>query len=165
MRKLLYLLVIVLSLSACRDSGDGTEETQEEERFFNYQKMPKKLAINSVATPIMDEWAEFQELSSSFDVLYKAKNDEDLLLAIDDLIEKEKLLAKGTYPELFDKLQIKSRQRVLKTYMIKVKAAILSKNDTAEPTKEMIESYNALRHQFNIIVNNPLDKKLILNEE
>ena len=165
MRKLLYLLVIVLSLSACRDSGDGTEETQEEERFFNYQKMPKKLAINSVATPIMDEWAEFQELSSKYELLYKAKNEEDLQKAIADHIQKEKLLAKGTYPELFDKLQIKSRQRVLKTYMIKVKAAILSKNDTAEPTKEMIESYNALRHQFNIIVNNPLDKKLILNEE
>lgn len=165
MQKLSCLLVILMLFSGCRKDVDTTEDVQVEQQFFNYQKMPKNLAINAIATDTLEKWPEFKALSSSFDVLYQAKNDEDLILAIDDLIEKEKLLAKGKYPQLFDKFQIKSRQRVLKTYLIKVKATILNNGDTTEPTKEMLEAYNAFRNQFNVIVNNPLDKKLILDEE
>nr|WP_299214562.1 hypothetical protein [uncultured Allomuricauda sp.] len=126
--------------------------------------MPKKLTINPKATVIVEEWPEFKKLSSSVDVLYRAKNNEDLILAIDDLIEKEKLLEKGTYPEAFDKFQIKSRQRVFKTYMLKVKSSVLDNRDATQPTIEMLEAYNAFRKQFNVLVNSQLDTKLILNE-
>nr|WP_298922938.1 hypothetical protein [uncultured Allomuricauda sp.] len=148
----------------CKKNGNNASDIGNDELVFNYQKMPKKLTINPKATVIVEEWPEFKKLSSSVDVLYRAKNNEDLILAIDDLIEKEKLLEKGTYPEAFDKFQIKSRQRVFKTYMLKVKSSVLDNRDATQPTIEMLEAYNAFRKQFNVLVNSQLDTKLILNE-
>jgi hypothetical protein len=165
MRKLLGLLVIFLVLLGCKKHKDNAQETQNTELGFQYQKMPPKLAINPEATKIVETWKEFMNFAASMDVLYKATNNEDLILAIDDLIEKEKQLAEGTYPELFDVYQVKSRQRVLKTYIYKVKASVLENQETTEPTIEMLEAYNAMRKQFNVIVNSQLDKKLILDEE
>ena len=131
---------------------------------FDYQKMPKRTGINPEATEILNEWSEFQDFNSSFNVLYKATNNEDLVLAIDEIIKKEEELAKSEYPETFDEFQIKSRQRVVKTYLFKVKASIVNNAETTEPTIEMIKAYNALRAQLNVLVNSQLDKKLILDE-
>ncbi|MEP5430606.1 MAG: hypothetical protein ABJP86_15785 [Flavobacteriaceae bacterium] len=164
MRKLLCMVVVFTSFVGCKNDDGLPQEVDPEALVFNYQKMPKKFAINPEATAILEEWVEFTELTGSFDVLYKAKNNEDLILAIDDLIEKEKLLAKAKYPEPFDQFQIKSTQRVLKTYILKVKSSLLNHTDTTEPAIEMLVAYNAMRRQFNVIVNGQLDKKMILNE-
>ncbi|MFC4221417.1 hypothetical protein [Flagellimonas marina] len=164
MRKLLGLLIVFLVLFGCKTNEEDAQEPQGTELVFEYQRMPEKLAINPEATEIVKNWKEFTSFAASIDVLYKATNNEDLSLAIDDLIEKEKKLAEGTYPELFDTFQVKSRQRVLKTYMYKVKASILENQETTTPTIEMLEAYNAMRKQFNVIVNSQLDKELILDE-
>lgn len=164
MRKLLCITVVFTLAIGCKNSDGLSKEGESTELVFNYQKMPKKFVINPEATVILEEWVEFRDLTSSFDVLYKAKNNEDLILAIDDLIEKEKLLYKAEFPQPFDELQIKSRLRVLKTYMLKVKASILNHMDATQPTIEMLTAYNALRKQFNVVMNSQLDKKMILNE-
>ena len=165
MRKLLGLLIIFSVLLGCKKNGEDSQETQSTDLVFQYQKMPPKRTINPEATKIVENWKEFMDFASSIDVLYKSTNNEDLSLAIDDLIEKEKQLAEGTYPELFDTFQVKSRQRVLKTYMYKVKASILENQETTESTVEMLKAYNAMRKQFNVIVNSQLDKELILDEK
>ncbi|MGW9684925.1 hypothetical protein [Flagellimonas sp. 2504JD1-5] len=165
MRKLSYWVAVILLLAACKNNKVAPDEVEGEDLAFNYQKMPKKLELNPEATKLVESWVEFKTLSSSFDVLYKARNNEDLVLAIDDLIEKEKLLAASTYPGVLDDFQIKSRQRVLKTYFLKVKASILNNQDATEPTIEMLDAYNAFRRQFNVVLNSQLDEKLILDEE
>lgn len=164
MRKLSCILIAFLGIISCRNNAGDADQGNTEELVFNYQKMPKKLTIIPEAAQIVEDWEEFKNLTISFEVLYKARNNEDLILAIDDLIEKEKLLAKSTYPELFDDFQVKSRQRVLKTYLLKVKASILNNQDTTDPTVEMLEAYNAFRKQLNVVVNSQLDTKLILDE-
>lgn len=164
MRKLSCFLIVFLIVLACKDKDAADADSTYEALFFDYQKMPKRSSLNAKASEIAETWAEFQALNTSFDVLYRAKNNEDLILAIDDLIDKENLMAKGTYPTTFDEFQIKSRQRVVKTYLFKVKAGIVNNGETTEPTIKMIEAYNALRRQLNVIVNSQLDKKLILDE-
>ena len=165
MRKLLVVLIVFSVLGGCRKTDEGTTENSGgEELAFEYQKMPERATINSEAAKIIEGWEEFKEFNASIDVLYKAINNEDLALAIDDLIEKEKELNKGHYPELFDTFQIKSRQQVVRTYLYKVKASILENQPTTEPTVDMLQAYNAMRKQFNVIVNSQLDKKLILDE-
>ena len=165
MQRLLYTVVLFLAFLACKDKQDTAQNVGDLEVVFNYQKMPERATINPEASAIVEEWNEFKKFNESIDVLYRATNNEDLILAIDDLIEKEKLLANGTYPELFNTFQVKSRQRVLKTYLYKVKSHILENQDTTQPTIEMLEAYNAMRKQLNVIVNSQLDKKLILDEE
>lgn len=166
MRKLFGILVVMVVLLGCRNSPEST--TQEVDKMvleFQYQKMPDKAPINPEATAIVEGWEEFKAFNASMDVLYRATNNEDLALAIDDLIEKEKNLNEGNYPELYDNFQIKSRQQVIRTYLYKTKAAISENQPTTEPTVQMLEAYNALRKQFNVIVNSQLDKKLILDEQ
>jgi len=164
MRKLLVLVVITSYLLGCKKTDTVATTTQNDDLEFNYQKMPDKAAINPDAAALVENWGEFNALNASIDVLYKATNNEDLALAVDDLIEKEKKLETGKYPELFDSFQVKSRQRVLRTYLYKVKASILDNQPTTEPTIQMLEAYNALRKQLNVIMNSQLDKKIILDE-
>ena len=97
-------------------------------------------------------------------MLYKATNNEDLALAIDDLIEKEKKLEAGQYPELFDSFQVKSRQMVMRTFLYKAKTSIMENQPTTEPTIKVLEAYNSIRKQLNVIMNSQLDKKLILDD-
>ncbi|TAI47285.1 hypothetical protein [Flagellimonas allohymeniacidonis] len=165
MQKLTCLIFALALFVGCKDKKQTTVENTSDTVYFEYQKMPKKLEINPEVAAILEEWEEFKAFSNSLDVLYRATNNEDLSLAIDDLLEKEKEWGKGTYPEIFDTFQVKSRQRVLRTCMLKVKASIINKTDTTQPTIEMIEAFNIIRKQFNIIMNSQLDTKLILDAE
>lgn len=114
---------------------------------------------------VVSAWPEFMAMENSLEVLKRASNTEDLKLAIDDLIDKEKALGEGDYPEAFDKLQIKSRQQLLRTFLYKVKSNLLDNRDINEGMEELITAYNAFKNQFNVISGNTLDTKLILNEE
>ncbi len=163
MRKIRAIIILLVVLG-CKEKQPVEVDTQDDLQYFNYQKLPKKLDVSPEVTTLLEEWEEFKALNSSIDVLYKSTNNEDLSLAIDDLIEKEKQLSKGEYPELFDSFQIKSRQSVFRTLLIKVKASILNKTDTTQSTIEMLQAYNIIRQQFNSIMSSQLDTKLILNE-
>ena len=164
MQKLLGILVLIALLSACKKAKEAPVEVNTEELEFNYQKMPEKFDINAEAAAIVADWPQFKDLNSSIDVLYKATNKEDLALAIDDLIEKEKKLAEAKYPDLFDTYQIKSRQMVMRTFLYKVKASIMENQPTTAPAIKVLEAYNSMRKQLNVIMNSQLDKKLILDE-
>ena len=164
MRKIRAIIILLVVLG-CKEKQAPEVDSKTELQGFNYQKLPKKLQVSSDASVLLNEWPEFKALNTSVDVLYKSTNDEDLSLAIDDLLEKEKELSKSTYPEPFDSFQVKSRQRVFRTLLLKVKASILNKSDTTEPTVDLLKSYNIIRQQFNSILSSQLDTKLILDEE
>ena len=132
--------------------------------FVSFQNTPKTQTINPEVNDILSSWPEFQAFQNSYDVMYRAENNEDLVLAIDDLLEKEKGLRESTYPETFNKEQIKSRQKVLRTFLLKVKASLAEGTDVNEPIKQMLTARNAYRNQFNLIISSKLDTKLILNE-
>lgn len=164
MQKLLGILISLSILGACKKVEKATAVVENQNLEFNYQKMPDRIEINPDAAAIVDDWRQFKDFNASIDVLYKATNNEDLALAIDDLIEKEKKMADGIYPELFDTFQIKSRQRVLRTFLYKAKASIQENQPTTQPIVEALEAYNNMRKQLNVIMNSQLDKKLILDE-
>ena len=165
MQKLFVFAILFVMALGCKKEVKQDAEDTNGSVFFSFQDMPKTLEFNDEVTGIIREWKEFQVLKSSFDVMYKASNNEDLALAIDDLLDKEKALREGEYPAPFDKPQIKSRQRVLLTYLLKTKACIADRTDVNEPMKQLLTANNAWRNQFNVIVNNKLDANLILNEE
>lgn len=128
------------------------------------ENWPKKSAINTKAMTIINNWPEFLTMEASFDALYKVENEEDLKLVIENLIENQKLLEASKYPEEFGLPQIKSRQKVFKTYVLKTKGNLEYSQEVQEVVLEMIAAYNALRNQFNVIVNNTLDTQLILED-
>ena len=164
MRKLYPLLGALVLIISCNQGKENAGEDVTSGTDFDIAQLPKKINANAKSNEILQAWPEYNALETSFDLLYNAKNKEDLKLMIEDLIEKQKLLEVSEYPETFNKPQIKSRQKVFKTYVLKVKASLEDRKETMTPAKEMVTAYNALKTQFNVIVNNTLDTTLILDE-
>lgn len=164
MRKLFVFGLTFLLLFSCGNT-QGTEQSINPDVLeFDVQKLPKKSVLNSGAKAILETWAEFNDLDIAFDGLYAVENNEELILLIDEFIEKQNALAVSNYPETFDIPQVKSRQKVFKTYVLKVKATLEYRKDPLEPTIEMVNAFNDLRNQFNVMVNYNFDTKMILDE-
>lgn len=161
MRIVLEILLIFALLWSCKRGEEASQSQQPKTPIFQLQNRVPKFPLNPKATALVETWEAFVALEKSVDVLYKARSTEDAILAIDDLIEKESLLAQSSYPERFNTLPIKSRQRVVRTYLYKVKFSLLENQPATAAAVEMLQAYNALRRQFNSIVNNVLDSTLL----
>ncbi|MBD1261558.1 hypothetical protein HZY62_13215 [Maribacter polysiphoniae] len=165
MHKFLVVLVVFLVSVSCKEKKDETGGEDASRYEIVTDKWPKKLAVDPKAEAILKQWPEYMAMDVGFDAIYNAANKEDLSLTIDDLINEQKLLEDSTYPKEFDSPQIKSRQKVFKTYLLKVKGDLVYFLDPETSVHEMIESYNIMREQFNAVVNHTLDAKLILDQE
>ncbi|MCK0144441.1 hypothetical protein MWU78_02110 [Arenibacter sp. F26102] len=164
MGKVLFYSMVLMLMGACKQ-GVTLEATKEkEEEFFSVDSLPKPNEINAQALADLKEWQEFNSLETTFESLYRVANREDLVLVIEDLIEKQKTLEASAYPETFDNEQIKSRQKVFKTFVLKTKGNLEYRVGVKESTVQMINAYNAFRNQFNVVVNSKLDTILILSE-
>ncbi|MGB5554883.1 MAG: hypothetical protein WBM83_09520 [Flavobacteriaceae bacterium] len=165
MNKILFYILLVLAFLSCNQTKENGVVEDALVVTISTEKWPKKANVEPGAQFVLKEWAEYNALDTSFDLLYTVENREDLILVIEDLIEKQKALEGSVYPELFDTPQIKSRQKVFKTFFLKVKGNLEYRLDLEEPVLETIKAYSDLREQFNSTVNNTLDINLILEEE
>lgn len=164
MGKLFLILFTISVLIGCKKQPERKISTNISTNELQTEKLPPKAGINSKALAILEDWKPFKDLESGFDAVYTAENREDLILVVEDLVEKQNLLAESEYPDDFDIPQIKGRQKVLKTFILKAKAALENRVAIEEPMMEMLTSYNALRNQFNVTVNNTLPTELDLDE-
>lgn len=157
-------MLFLLAGVSCKKEKSAEVEVVETEVFFNVDSLPKPIPIHNKASEIIKDWQEFKGLETTFESLYRVDNREDLTLVIEDLIEKQKILEASSYPKAFDMPQIKSRQKVFKTYILKTKGSLEYRTGVKESTLEMVTAYNALRNQFGVLANSVLDTNLILNE-
>ncbi len=165
MNKTFVIGIILILFSSCK--SDKTNDVAQDDKAFEIaaEKWPKKTSINSKASMALKNWTEFNAIETSFDALYAVEYTEDLSLVLEDLIEKQKLLADSEYPEEFDKPQIRSRQRVFQTFVLKTRSDLEYRIDVQQSVLEMINAHNALLNQFNVIANNTLDIKTLLDED
>ncbi len=164
MLRFILLLLICIGFASCQEKKAELVNSDTSAYEISTKKWPKKLAVSAKAQDILKDWVEYNAFETSFDALYNVANRDDLKLTIEDLIEKQNALEASEYPEAFDKPQVKSRQKVFKTYILKVKGDIFYRIDPQESVVEMINAYSAFRNQFNVVVNNTLDTDLILEE-
>lgn len=164
MKKIMSVFFLLLLSVACQESAGGKEDTKEEPQFLQVTAIPQRIILNAKASEISKDWIEFNALNTGFDALFTVENEEDLAFVLDDLVERQKSLEESEYPPTFDLPQVRSRQKVMKTFILKTRAAVEYRVDATEPAVEMMEAYNALRNQFNVIVNNTLDTQLLSDE-
>jgi len=164
MQKIFILGLVLLLFIGCKENKTTLTQTSASVFETSAEKWPKKAIVNSKATNILKTWLEFTALETSFDALYTVENKEDLELVLEDLIEKQKLLMASNYPTDFDEAQIKGRQKVFQTFLLKVKGSMEYDLDIQEPVLDMIEAHNAMLRQFNVIMNR-MDINILLDEE
>jgi hypothetical protein len=155
---------VVSLLISCQRQPSAQTPASGARETFNLDTLPKGEPINEKATAIVGEWPEYNNLAGNVELVYVTENKEELILVIEELIENQKILEQSEYPVVFDIPQIKSRQKVFKTYLLKLKAALDDRTDITVPVSEMIHAYNAMRSQFNVTVNHNLDSLLILDQ-
>lgn len=162
-KKIIFGVLLVLFFS-CKENANTIEQANSTAFNITTDKWPKKVVVNSKATNILKDWPEFNALETSIEAFYTIENKEDLNLVLDDVVEKQKLLAASKYPNDFNVAQIKSRQKVFHTFLLKIKGNIEYDVEVQEPFLDMMNAHNDLLNQFNIITNR-LDINTLLDEE
>ncbi len=165
MHKYVCFVFLFLAFLSCNENKGPVANETSEPASFSFQDYPKLIELEESVLPTVSSWPEYMALENSIAVLKRATNTEDLKLAIDDLIDKEKALAESTYPAEFDKLPIKSRQQVFRTFLYKVKGNLQDNRAIQEGMEQLINAYNAYKKQYNFLSSTTLDPKLILDEE
>lgn len=163
-KTLLFCFFLALLVS-CK--GDKDQAMTEDTTSFEIltEKWPKKIMPNSKTIELIKDWKEFNALQIGFDAIYNVGNTEDLSLVLEDLVEKQKTLEESEFPEVFNKPQIKSRQKVFHTFILKTKGDLIYRLDSQKSVLEMIEAHNSMLAQMNSITSNTLDLKTLLGEE
>ncbi len=162
MQKLLIISLLFCVCVACKKQAPVEEAQIAVVEDFSFKNMPNTIALTDKATEKLQSWKAYHSFEKSFDVFKRARNTEDLKLAITDLIDKETELAKSDYPEVYNVSQIKSRQLIMKTFLLKIKGHLDNQQEVKEPVKELLLARNAIRNQFNRILKDTLDTKSIL---
>ena len=154
----------ILLLLSCKQQPEDADKDNTAALEFKAGELPAKTALGAPATEVLAQWKEYNDFDLSFDAVYNSSNNEDLKLAVDDLLDKYKLWEESEYPAEFDVSAVKSRQKIVKTFLLKTKADLEYRREFHTSTSEMIAAYNALRDQFSVVLYSNLDTKLILDE-
>lgn len=164
MRKKLFFGILLLLTFSCKKNKANSIQNDNSVYTITTKKWPNKASVNVKAAHLLKNWPEYNALDNSLNALYTVENIEDLSLVLEDLIEKHKLLAKSTYPTDFDKPQIKSRQKVFLTFLLRAKGAIEYEQNVEASAIAIINAHNDLLNQFNVIMNG-LDINTLINEK
>jgi len=164
MTKTMLLGAFLLLITSCNEKREKLVEN-DTNYVISTENWPKKLVVNSKASAILYTWGQFEEFDEAMDALYTVENTDDLRLVIEDLIDKQTVLKKSKYPIEFDISQIKSRQKVVHTFILKTKGNLEYNIDTQETIVDLLKANNAMRNQFNVITNNTLDINTLIEED
>ncbi len=165
MRKIFLLICFIVLVSSCKDSATGDAELQDAGWSVDVSQLPKKTNVNAKAQAILKGWQPYNAFEANFDRLYETEYREDFVLTVEGLVESQKLWESSTYPVQFDIPQVRGRQKVLKTYILKIKGDLEYRQNPETSIKEMIGAFNDLREHFNIVVNSNLPEDLFSDEK
>lgn len=164
MKKFYVLILLVLGFISCGEKKVEAVKVDTSKALVDLKKLPQKVEPSFEATEILKDWTEYNALNTAIKKVYSVETEEDLVVVLEDLIEKQKLLESSTYPELFNRPDIKSRQKVFKTYVLKIKSNLEYDINPRTAFIEMINAYNAFNNQFSIVISSNLDPEILFNE-
>lgn len=165
MSKIIFFLSLIVLVASCKEEVKETTVVHESLWQSTKDSLPVKIGLDTKAHAILKDWLEYNALDKSFDKMYSSDYIEDFELVIDEIIENQKKLEESEYPEKFNIQQIKGRQKLFKTFVLKTKGDLEYRQNPTESMIQMIKAYNDLRNQFNVVVNNTLPEELLKNEE
>lgn len=113
MRKWYYIFILG-AFFACKQQADTEENSDSKDYAFTVEALPKSASPNAQATAILSDWKEYNDFTRAYNIIRQAQNIEELKLTVDDIIEKQKVLAASTYPKNLIRLKLKVDRLYLK---------------------------------------------------
>ncbi|WP_282115725.1 hypothetical protein [Cellulophaga baltica] len=164
MNKSFLIVLVFLGCIACGEKK--TEDVKEDPAagLVALKKLPKKVNASFGATEILKDWTEYNALNAAVNAVYTIDTKEDLIVVLEDLVEKQKLLEASAYPEVFDRADIKSRQKVFKTKVLQVKFDLEYDKDPRKMVIELVKAYNAFNNQFSVVIKSTLKPEILFDE-
>ena len=166
----LALLLIFLIVLGCKENNPkpldySPKESQESQTVA---QLPTIVKISSEVEAEIAKWDSYKDFEKSFVTLTRKNKKEELKLLVDELIEKEKNINKDSIPEPLNDARIKSRLKVLETYLLETKAKLseaqVAENTITNQKAKLLLAFNALRNQFTEVLTNNISETLLDDE-
>lgn len=164
MSKISILMCALLLVAGCKSREEPPVQSPGETVASGVLELPQPVRIDPRAREILDGWAQYQSLEERMAVLAEAGDQEEMKLLIEELNQICDQLDENPIPEVFDQPSVRSRFKVVRTYLGKLDAALFYRLDYQQPLFELMESYNALREQFNVITSSTLSPDIFEDE-
>ncbi len=148
MKKSVFFLAL-LGVFSCGEKQMEKQEATGVNVSLDYSDLPDFRPLSFKADSIVKGWPAFDALDQRMAALKLVVSLPDLKMLISELIEKEGAILKDGYPNDFNTPEVKSRQRLLRTYLLKTQALIDQSQDPKAATIETIEAFNGLKDQLN----------------
>jgi hypothetical protein len=126
-----------------KPEGSGQEVKATENQLATWELDRNDLSLLDEQTfSLVENWGAFMKFQLGLENLVRATNESEMLLAVEDLIVQETELANSAYPEVFNHQMIKSRQKLLRTFLLQLKADLLDKTPINTSGTNFLNSYN-----------------------
>ena len=163
MKYLLFLCSLLLVIS-CNQKQEKEGVEQAVINVLDYSDVTTFTPFSTKVDSLLQEWPSFTAFNGRIQAISSVVSIPDLKLLVDELIEKEQQISQEAYPEVFNLPEIKSRQRLIRTYLLKTQSAIVLAQDPRSATDELLLAFNALRAQMNLISSPKIDLNTLEND-
>ena len=141
-------LFAALFFIGCGDA-ETPETTVVEEAQVVEVAIPQPLSLRPRVSQMLDGWVEYKDWADRMDALLKTEDGAEVLLLSEELLELSQALESSEFPADADKPSVRSRIRVVRTFLLKLKEDFHYQLNYRESQVLAAEAYNALREQFN----------------
>lgn len=152
--------VLIFALSLCLNCRQAESEiplekavqSDEAETKAAMPSLPKLIKLNKDAQDSVVSWGPFNGVFEKMLKLNEAYTNEALELKLEELETACKDMEAAPFPLLFDRASVRSRAKVLRTFIQKSRADLYYQNDVYPSLRQVVRSYNAFLKQINRIV-------------
>lgn len=162
--KYLGLICCFIWLVSCGSKQEKAVADTTLGASIDYSDVPEFHTYTSEVNQVLLNWPSFEAFKNRVGAVRLVVSIPDLKLLVSELLEKEQLVFQEAYPKEFSIPAIKSRLRLLKTYLLKIQSATELKQDSKSEVLEFVEAYNQLIDQMNLIMAPKIDLNILTDD-
>lgn len=160
MRKLCAFFLFLCVLSGCDQPAGPRLDAPPEGVSPDTLPLPQPVSLQGPVRNAVADWEAFTTLEERIASVYNVQGPEEMQLKLEELTADFQALGESEFPELFNVPSVKSRERVVRTFLLKTQAALYYRRDYRPALRQFLEAYNAFRAQLNRVESSQLDPSL-----
>ena len=160
MKNLCAFFLLLCVLSGCDQPAGPRIDSPPEGTLPDTLPLPEPVGLQGPVRTAVADWEAFTALEERIASLYNAQGPEEMKLKLEELTADFQALEESEFPELFNIPSVRSRERVVRTFLLKTQAALYYRRDYRPALRQFLEAYNAFRSQLTRVESSQLDPSL-----